>query len=183
MTTKNKTSTYDFIVETLAEEDFDAKVMEASEEFPFTQVAFSLGSDDEEREYLLSMFSVTEGAEKLAPGFEADQPELWQLFVEMPFEVLPKAEADVIDAVVRLNTVVPLGSFGYKHSQSVIYYSHSFVTEGLKTQPEGLMETVMMMGSAVFNFGPHLAKIASGERKPEDLVKEVFGDMGGDEAS
>lgn len=96
---------------------FETHLIEASEAAPVDQLVVVLNPDAQGRERSLWLTPL--------PDLEADLDEglsLLQFMVTLPFQARVESEAALARQILQLNNALPLGGFGLRQPEGVIFY-------------------------------------------------------------
>lgn len=103
----------------LQQENFETRWVAASQGAPMDQLVVALPPDQKSRARSLWLTPLPELEEELGEGIS-----LLQFFAELPFHSRAETQSELGRLILELNNSLPVGSFGLRQPEGVIFYRH-----------------------------------------------------------
>jgi hypothetical protein len=103
----------------LQEEDFETHWVAASQAAPMDQLVVMLPPDKKSRARSLWLTPLPELEEDLEEGIS-----LLQFFATLPFQSRAETQSELERLILQLNNSLPVGSFGLRQPEGVIFYRY-----------------------------------------------------------
>lgn len=151
--------------------EFELHKMEDEDlELALDRILCPLGEDADENPYWLDISS----PKQLADELELDPDSTDFLVFTIPLNFIECEEIEdpgrILEAIMRLNTHVPLGSFQYNFEEKFLLMQYQFVTTRASLKDTLLMEILMMMRFFAISMGASLNRVAQGKCDPSEVI-------------
>lgn len=157
----------------LKKDDFVVHLNEKGPEIPFEQLFVSLGEDAQDRPFILQMLFVNDLAGIMKLEEKAEDATLLQHFLIFPFIANAMTVPELSKLILMLNRIIPLGAFGLDVNRGTPYYQYILAAPDREINQTVALEAVSMIGMFTMEFASKLEAVASGEKKAQDVIKEL----------
>ncbi|WP_434222685.1 YbjN domain-containing protein [Limnospira platensis CENA597] len=97
---------------------------------------------------------------------EVEDVHLLQFYVGLPGEVLPAAMSEIRQLLLRLNTTLPIGSFGIQEEEELLYFRYVLVIpqEEKLSAETAIIQSLWLVFYLVESFAVPIQEVARGEQ-------------------
>lgn len=143
----------------------------ASSAVPVEQLGLALAADAQGRPRQLWITLLPGLAEQLAEGVN-----LVQFLAELPFRPTPGVETGLAGLILMLNNVLPLGGFGLRQPEGVIWFRYTLVAgPNAAGSAQAALETVLLVSYLLDRFSGILEPVAAGHKTLAQAGLELEG--------
>ncbi|CDM92447.1 MAG: hypothetical protein P5702_13815 [Limnospira sp. PMC 1291.21] len=102
---------------------------------------------------------------------EVENVHLLQFYVGLPGGVVAEAMSELRAFILRLNTTMPIGSFGIQEQQELLYFRYVLVIpqEEKPSAEIAIIQSMWLVFYLVESFADTIQAVAKGERLPSEV--------------
>lgn len=124
----------------LQKENFETRWVPSSHAAPMDQLVVALPSDKNNRVASLWLTPLPELEEDFGEGIS-----LLQFFAELPFQYRAETQSELGRLILELNNSLPVGSFGLRQPEGVIFYRYVLMLGPDRTAGGKLVTEVVLL--------------------------------------